>query len=200
MDLDEVPGDDSVADLVQMPDPNADKANQHRGKPLENLLMAKNRKIQDELTGLRVGIPPYFSTYSLFLSNFCIGCPRRALRFASHDFRRPGGIVIKIRRTEDVERSPGERFVAHQSIRFTKWSSYAFDSGRSARRSEYLEEGYQWNDCYTFHQLRGDFYLTYHYVPARSFPAEKWRTRGGTASTIRNFVGTANRNQTAPSR
>lgn len=55
MSMDEVPGgEDSVADLVRMPDPNADKANRHRGKPLENLLMAKNRKLQDELTGLRV--------------------------------------------------------------------------------------------------------------------------------------------------
>lgn len=53
MDLDQVPGD-SVADLVRMPDPNANTANRHRGKPLENLLMAKNRKLQDELTGLRV--------------------------------------------------------------------------------------------------------------------------------------------------
>lgn len=44
-------GDDS---LVRLPDPNADKANLHRGKPLENLLMAKNRKLQDEVTALRV--------------------------------------------------------------------------------------------------------------------------------------------------
>ncbi|CEQ41956.1 SPOSA6832_03735 [Sporobolomyces salmonicolor] len=55
MNLDDVPGEsgDSVADLVRLPDPNADKANQQRGKPLENLLMAKNRKLQDELTALR---------------------------------------------------------------------------------------------------------------------------------------------------
>jgi len=37
-----------------MPDPNADKANQSRGRPLENLLMTKNRKIQEQLTTLRV--------------------------------------------------------------------------------------------------------------------------------------------------
>ncbi|GAA5828670.1 hypothetical protein JCM3766R1_003781 [Sporobolomyces carnicolor] len=56
MNLDEIVGEagDSVADLVKMPDPNADKTNQQRGKPLENLLMAKNRKLQDELTALRV--------------------------------------------------------------------------------------------------------------------------------------------------
>ncbi|GAA6014132.1 hypothetical protein JCM11491_004115 [Sporobolomyces phaffii] len=56
MNLDEVVGEagDSMADLVRMPDPNADKVNQQRGKPLENLLMAKNRKLQDELTALRV--------------------------------------------------------------------------------------------------------------------------------------------------
>ena len=59
MDLDDAPlgaeADlDTFSDLVKMPNPNADKANRHRGKPLENLLMAKNRKLQDELTGLRV--------------------------------------------------------------------------------------------------------------------------------------------------
>jgi homeobox protein cut-like len=53
MDLDEVAEDDA-SELVRMPDPNADKANAHRGKPLENLLMGKNRKLQDELTSLRV--------------------------------------------------------------------------------------------------------------------------------------------------
>ncbi|BGP17055.1 hypothetical protein JCM10213_000307 [Rhodosporidiobolus nylandii] len=55
LDLDEVPGasGSSVADLeVRLPDPNADKA--APGKPLENLLMAKNRKLQDEVTALRV--------------------------------------------------------------------------------------------------------------------------------------------------
>ncbi|KAI5477893.1 Golgi membrane protein [Pseudohyphozyma bogoriensis] len=63
MDLDEVPGASSVADLVQMPDPNADKANRNRGKPLENLLMAKNRKLQDELTSLRVAHEELFATH-----------------------------------------------------------------------------------------------------------------------------------------
>ncbi|GAA5988242.1 hypothetical protein JCM10908_002127 [Rhodotorula pacifica] len=57
MDLDD-PNDDFDGDgdesLVRLPDPNADKANLQRGKPLENLLMAKNRKMQDEVTALRV--------------------------------------------------------------------------------------------------------------------------------------------------
>lgn len=57
MDLDEVTEDSDVDSLngnVRLPNPNAEKANRHRGKPLENLLMAKNRKLQDELTNLRV--------------------------------------------------------------------------------------------------------------------------------------------------
>ncbi|GAA5979753.1 hypothetical protein JCM11641_004077 [Rhodosporidiobolus odoratus] len=57
LDLDEIPSasGSTVADLeVELPNPNADKANQQRGKPLENLLMAKNRKLQDEVTALRV--------------------------------------------------------------------------------------------------------------------------------------------------
>lgn len=57
MDLDEVAEDDA-SELVRMPDPNADKANLVRGKPLENLLMGKNRKLQDELTSLRVRCLP----------------------------------------------------------------------------------------------------------------------------------------------
>jgi homeobox protein cut-like len=44
----------SVTSSVRMPDPNADKANKARGKPLENLLMSKNRKLQEQLTSLRV--------------------------------------------------------------------------------------------------------------------------------------------------
>lgn len=43
--------------IVRMPDPNADKANLNPGKPLENLLMSKNRKIQEQLTTLRVRLP-----------------------------------------------------------------------------------------------------------------------------------------------
>ncbi|ORY89725.1 CASP C terminal-domain-containing protein [Leucosporidium creatinivorum] len=62
MDLDEVAEDDA-SELVRMPDPNADKANAHRGKPLENLLMGKNRKLQDELTSLRVAHEELFATH-----------------------------------------------------------------------------------------------------------------------------------------
>lgn len=50
MDLDET-RDDSL----HLPDPNAHKANRQQGKPLESLLMAKNAKLQDDLTLLRVG-------------------------------------------------------------------------------------------------------------------------------------------------
>ncbi|BGO92237.1 Golgi membrane protein [Rhodotorula toruloides NP11] len=72
MDLDDVPGEsgDSVADLVRLPDPNADKANQHRGKPLENLLMAKNRKLQDEVTSLRVAHDELVSAHEGMLGEF----------------------------------------------------------------------------------------------------------------------------------
>ncbi|KAK4694877.1 homeobox protein cut-like, partial [Phenoliferia sp. Uapishka_3] len=70
MSMDDVPGgDDTLADLVRMPDPNADKANRHRGKPLENLLMAKNRKLQDELTGLRVAHEELFATHRTISSD-----------------------------------------------------------------------------------------------------------------------------------
>lgn len=37
-----------------MPDPNATIANQQLGKSLENLLVSKNRRLQDDLTKLRV--------------------------------------------------------------------------------------------------------------------------------------------------
>jgi homeobox protein cut-like len=56
MDLDDMDTDADAEgeETLQLPDPNADKANRQRGKPLESLLLAKNRKTQDELTGLRV--------------------------------------------------------------------------------------------------------------------------------------------------
>ncbi|KPV77777.1 uncharacterized protein RHOBADRAFT_51589 [Rhodotorula graminis WP1] len=59
MDLDDLAPDSSssVSDLIlpRLPDPNASKANAaSRPAPLENLLMAKNRKLQDEVTALRV--------------------------------------------------------------------------------------------------------------------------------------------------
>jgi hypothetical protein len=40
-----------------MPDPNADKANLQQGQSLEGLLMAKNRKLLEELTNIRVRMP-----------------------------------------------------------------------------------------------------------------------------------------------
>ncbi|BGP56100.1 hypothetical protein JCM8202v2_003711 [Rhodotorula sphaerocarpa] len=59
MDLDEedaaaFEGEADDEHLVRLPDPNANTANLQHGKPLEHLLMAKNRKLQDELTALRV--------------------------------------------------------------------------------------------------------------------------------------------------
>ncbi|KAH7339558.1 CASP C terminal-domain-containing protein [Rhizoctonia solani] len=41
-------------DEAPMPDPNADKANLQQGQSLEGLLMAKNRKLLEELTKIRV--------------------------------------------------------------------------------------------------------------------------------------------------
>ncbi|KAF8608787.1 hypothetical protein BDV93DRAFT_518842 [Ceratobasidium sp. AG-I] len=41
-------------DEAPMPDPNADKANLQQGQSLEGLLMAKNRKLLEELTNIRV--------------------------------------------------------------------------------------------------------------------------------------------------
>jgi homeobox protein cut-like len=41
-------------DDVELPDPNADKANKHLGRTLENLLVVKNRRLQEEVTKLRV--------------------------------------------------------------------------------------------------------------------------------------------------
>ncbi|GAA6023391.1 hypothetical protein JCM10207_002531 [Rhodosporidiobolus poonsookiae] len=73
MDLDDVPGasGSTVADLeVRMPDPNADKANAQRGKPLENLLMAKNRKLQDEVTALRVAHDELSLHHQTLLNDF----------------------------------------------------------------------------------------------------------------------------------
>ncbi|KAG0144756.1 hypothetical protein CROQUDRAFT_659572 [Cronartium quercuum f. sp. fusiforme G11] len=48
------PGSSSVNLDIKMPNPNADKANKQKTKSLETLLMSKNRKLQDDLTTLRV--------------------------------------------------------------------------------------------------------------------------------------------------
>lgn len=40
--------------LLRLPNPNADKANRHHGRPLEALLMSKNRKLSEGMTKLRV--------------------------------------------------------------------------------------------------------------------------------------------------
>lgn len=39
---------------IQLPNPNADKANSHQAKSLEALLATKNKKIVEELTKFRV--------------------------------------------------------------------------------------------------------------------------------------------------
>lgn len=39
---------------LHLPDPNADKANAQRGKPLEVLLATKNKRILEELTKFRI--------------------------------------------------------------------------------------------------------------------------------------------------
>ncbi|GAA6058937.1 hypothetical protein JCM10212_002889 [Sporobolomyces blumeae] len=80
MNLDETAGDTSqlgdfsmTSDFgggVRMPDPNADKVNQQRGKPLENLLMAKNRKLQDELTALRVAHDELALSHQTIMQDF----------------------------------------------------------------------------------------------------------------------------------
>ncbi|KAK4054157.1 hypothetical protein OIV83_001183 [Microbotryomycetes sp. JL201] len=51
MDLDGPAEDDAD---VHLPDPNADKANLQRAESLEGLLMSKNRKLQDQVTSMRV--------------------------------------------------------------------------------------------------------------------------------------------------
>ncbi|ORX40652.1 CASP C terminal-domain-containing protein [Kockovaella imperatae] len=50
----EFSGADFDDDDVGLPDPNADVANKELGRSLENLLVAKNRRVLDELTRLRV--------------------------------------------------------------------------------------------------------------------------------------------------
>ncbi|KAA1127872.1 hypothetical protein PGTUg99_011073 [Puccinia graminis f. sp. tritici] len=48
------PDSSSLNLAIKMPNPNADKANKQKTKSLETLLMSKNRKLQDDLTTLRV--------------------------------------------------------------------------------------------------------------------------------------------------
>ncbi|OAV94748.1 hypothetical protein PTTG_03091 [Puccinia triticina 1-1 BBBD Race 1] len=48
------PDSSSLNIAIKMPNPNAEKANKQKTKSLETLLMSKNRKLQDDLTTLRV--------------------------------------------------------------------------------------------------------------------------------------------------
>jgi homeobox protein cut-like len=52
-------GDMDLGDMT-LPDPNADKANQRHGKSLESLLALKNKRLQEDLTRMRVCIGPSF--------------------------------------------------------------------------------------------------------------------------------------------
>lgn len=45
---------DQDDDSMRLPDPNADKANAAHGRSLENLLASKNKRLQQDLTELRV--------------------------------------------------------------------------------------------------------------------------------------------------
>jgi len=45
---------DNGDDSMRLPDPNADKANAQHGRSLENLLATKNKRLQQDLTELRV--------------------------------------------------------------------------------------------------------------------------------------------------
>jgi len=46
--------EDGEDDSLQLPDPNAQKANQQQAKSLETLLSVKNKKLLEELTRFRV--------------------------------------------------------------------------------------------------------------------------------------------------
>ncbi|KAH9455349.1 hypothetical protein Pst134EA_022819 [Puccinia striiformis f. sp. tritici] len=48
------PDSSSLNIAIKMPNPNAEKANKQKTKSLETLLISKNRKLQDDLTTLRV--------------------------------------------------------------------------------------------------------------------------------------------------
>ncbi|KAG8863525.1 hypothetical protein FRB96_008265 [Tulasnella sp. 330] len=50
----EVDGPDALGMGVALPNPNADKANQRHAQSLESLLMAKNKRMLDDLTKLRI--------------------------------------------------------------------------------------------------------------------------------------------------
>ena len=59
-DLDEEDGFASDNQLgLQLPNPNASKANAHPARPLKDLLAIQNKRMQEELTKFRVGLPLY---------------------------------------------------------------------------------------------------------------------------------------------
>lgn len=62
--------DDEEPNPVSLPDPNANKANQGHKESLEALLMHKNRKIQDELTIIRVSTSHIKASLQIYCANY----------------------------------------------------------------------------------------------------------------------------------
>jgi len=54
--------EDGENDSLQLPDPNAQKANQQQAKSLEALLSVKNKKLLEELTRFRVSSTHIYET------------------------------------------------------------------------------------------------------------------------------------------
>lgn len=194
--------DDSIADeLVRMPDPNADKANQHRGKPLETLLMAKNRKLQDELTGLRVCSPPLPSVTSLTMVR--AGRARGTLLHASYAGGGSGRHAFSARGADDAQRSTRERPVADRlDGRRPGWErcQHAVWTRGPAGGTQPREEGALLGSCCVtladlllgrvgtssdaVHEFGGDVHPPHHHESTRSVPRSQRRTRGGKLSLL----------------
>ena len=95
--------EDGENDSLQLPDPNAQKANQQQAKSLEALLSVKNKKLLEELTRFRVSsthMKQYMKQQGLSTYH---------LSPLSGTTRRTGSLIpFSIRRSSHLPRRPRE--------------------------------------------------------------------------------------------
>jgi hypothetical protein len=179
MDLDDMSDEfdgDGDESLVRLPDPNADKANLQRGKPLENLLMAKNRKMQDEVTALRVAHDELAAAHETVMADYEALQSRLQEQTALND--RLENDLLRINESRhggQAQPSSANREDPLAGFQLGKKASFTLpmpcfqetDSSISSHPKACRSRACA---AAAFPELCRDLYPAHHHVPARSIP------------------------------
>lgn len=198
---------------MRLPNPNAEKANLQHGRPLEGLLMSKNRRLQDGMTRLRVAQEELTGS----LQN-----TRSELEEITAKYEEQKSLNEKLE--NDLMRvnssTPGPSGTAGNSTpRGGATSSSllaptdasdplaALNIGRKSMVSlkHFLRCAWQYAHTFIIGLVSGttsaiigrDFDPTHHYQPARPLQAEKRRAGRAITSTIRDCIGAEERDKDA---